>query len=795
MKAPLSWLKDYTDINVPVEEYAEKMIMTGNGVEGIIDAGNGMHGVVVGKIEKIEKHPDADKLQICQVNIGTETVQIVTGATNVFEGAYIPVATDGSLLPTGQEIKHGKLRGVMSYGMMCSGEELNIKEEDYPGAGVYGILILQGEPKPGTDIREIVGLNETVIDFEVGANRADCLSILGLARESSATLQTEFRLPSAEIKNESGSINDIVKVDVLAEDLCPRYIARAIKNVKIGPSPKWMQDRLRAAGIRSINNIVDITNFVMLETGQPMHAFDADFIRGNHIIVRRAENGEKIVTLDEKERELDNSMLLITDEGGAIGVAGVMGALNSEITDKTTTVVFESAKFTYANIRKTAKALGLSTEASMRFSKGIEENNCEYAINRACKLAEDMGCEVVGGMIDTRKERPSEKVIVTSAELINGRLGMDIAEEDILSYLNRVFIKTNKRADGMLECTIPFFRQDIDGAADISEEVIRIHGYDKIPMGNVTGKLMTNVPSEREQFNDAIKDILVDTGYYENVTYSFVNDSVFDKLMLPVDHELRKAISIMNPLGDDFKYVTTTLIPTMLNTLALNLNRKNGNVHLFEMSRVFIPKELPLNELPTEKQTLIIAFAGGDFYELKGSVEDVLDSVRVTGTEFVVGGESYFHPYRKAQLLIHNKLAGELGQIHPTVASNFGINEPVYVAQIDLETLFESRKTKLKFAPIPKYPAVERDLAFVMNKDIEAGKLEKIIRRNGGKLLESTELFDVYEGERLGEGLKSIAYSLSFRSLEGTLNDEQINPVLDKIIAAAEKELGAALRK
>lgn len=794
MKAPLSWIKDYVDINVSTDEFVNKMVMTGNGVEGVIDSGNGMHGVLVGKIEKIEKHPDADKLQICQVNIGAETVQIVTGADNVFEGAYVPVATDGCLLPTGQEIKKGKLRGVMSYGMMCSGEELTLKEGDYPGAEVYGILILQGEPEPGTDIRDIVGLNETVIDFEVGANRPDCLSILGVAREASAALEAPFKMPSAEIAKEDGDVNDYVKIEVAAEDLCPRYIARALKNVKIGPSPAWMQDRLRAAGIRSINNIVDITNFVMIETGQPMHAFDGNFIRGSHIIVRRAEEGEKIVTLDEKERELDSSMLLITDEGGPIGIAGVMGALNSEITESTTTVVFESAKFTYANIRRTAKALGLATEASMRFSKGVDEDNCEYAINRACALAEAMGAgEVVGGMIDTRKLSPEKKIIVTTAQKINERLGMDLPEDTIKSYLERVFIKT-KKVDGRLECEIPFFRGDMEGPADISEEVIRMHGYDNIPMGRVTGSIMDSLPSEREVFNDAIKDALVDRGYYENVTYSFTSDSAFDKLGLAEDHALRKAISIMNPLGDDFKYVSTTLVPSMLGTVANNLNHKSGAVHLFEMSRVFLPAELPLKALPQEKQTLIIAITGGDFFELKGIVENVLESVRAIGEDVSAGGEVYFHPGRKAILTLKGEKAGEFGQIHPDVAANFGINEAVYAAELDLDTIFRHRREKIRFTAIPRYPAAERDLAFIVSKDTEARSLKRIIMKNGGKYLEGTELFDIFEGAQLGEGLKSMAYSLSFRSSEGTLSDEQINPAIEKIIAAAEKELGAKLR-
>ncbi|MBE5760033.1 MAG: phenylalanine--tRNA ligase subunit beta [Clostridiales bacterium] len=794
MKAPLSWIKDYVDINVDTEEFVKQMGMTGNAVEGVIDAGNGMHGVLVGKIEKIEKHPDADKLLICQVNIGKETVQIVTGASNVFEGAYIPVATDGSLLPTGQEIKRGKLRGVPSFGMMCSGEELNLTEEDYPGAGVYGILILQGEPEPGSDIRDIVGLNETVIDFEVGANRPDCLSILGIAKEASATLQQPIRIPSDKVEKETGDISEYVKVDVVAEDLCPRYIARALKNVKIGPSPKWMQERLRAAGVRSINNIVDITNFVMLETGQPMHAFDADFLRGSHIIVRRAEDGEKIVTLDEKERDLDSSMLLITDEGGPIGVAGVMGALNSEIKDDTKTVVFESAKFTYANIRKTAKALGLATEASMRFSKGVDEDNCEYAINRACALAEMMGAgEVVGGMIDTRKVRPEKKVIVTTAEKINGRLGMDIPEDAIVSYLERVFIEV-KRENGNLICTIPFFRGDIEGSADLSEEVIRIHGYDNIPMGRVTGSIMDSLPTAREQFNDAIKDTLVANGYYENITYSFTSEAAFDKLCLPADHTLRKAIRILNPLGDDYAYVATTLIPSMLTTVATNLNRKSGALHLFEMSRVFLPKALPLTELPDEKQTLIIAVTGGDFFELKGIVEKVLASVRAVGEDVAAGGECYFHPGRKAQLFLKGEAAGEFGQIHPDVAENFGIHEPVYIAQINLDVLYGHRKQKLSFTQIPKYPAAERDLAFIVPKDTEARSLVRIIKKNGGKYLENVELFDIFEGAQLGEGLKSMAYSLRFRSMEGTLSDEQVGPAIDKIIAAAEAELGAKLR-
>lgn len=797
MLVPYRWLKDYIETDLPVKELAEKMVATGNGVEAITELGADIKNVVVGKIVKLEKHPDADKLQICQIDVGTETLQIVTGADNVFEGALVPVALCGSELPNGMKIKKGKLRGVESYGMLCSGEELCLKESDYPGAEVYGILILSGDWAPGTDIRKVIMKDDTVIEFEIGANRPDCLSVLGIAREAAAALDIPIKIPDAAYsEDKNDDIHNYVNVEVTDTDLCPRYMAKAVKNVKIGPSPDWMQARLRAAGIRPISNIVDITNFVMLETGQPMHAYDDKDIRGRKIIVRRAEDGETMKTLDGKEREFTSSMLLIADAEGPTGIAGIMGGENSEIKQDTKTVIYEAAKFMYGNIRQTSRGLGLATEASMRFSKGVDTANVEYAINRCCQLTEMLGAgEIVGGTIDILSEDLSEKEIVVKAQDINGILGTNLSAMEMKRCLDRVFLKTELDATE-LRVHIPHIRGDIDGKADIAEEVARIYGYDNIPENEVQGRIMA-VKRDMEVFTDLVRHYITGNGFFECITYSFTGKADWDKLLLPEDSFLRRAVKIRNPLGDDTAYMRTTLIADALKVMATNLKHKNKNVKIFEIDKVYLPKELPLTELPEERKKMVLAMSGddSDFYRLKEIVENIFEICRVEGgIDVVAGGEPYFHPGRKALMMLGDKLVGQLGEIHPDVQENFGIPEKVYVAQMDMESLFEASGTKIRFAPLPKYPAIERDIAITVDKDAEAGTIRKAILKNGGKYIENVELFDVYEGEQLGKGKKSLAYALTFRSATGTLTDENIAKDMKRILANLETDFGAALR-
>lgn len=796
MLAPYSWIKDYVKTDADVATVTEKVVMTGNAVEKIHQLGENIKNVVVGRIEKIEKHPDADKLQICMLNVGQEElVQIVTGADNVFEGAYVPVALVGAELPTGTKIKKGKLRGVPSNGMLCSGEELELKEEDYPGAGVYGILILKEEAPLGMDIRELLNLNDTVFEFEVGANRPDCLSILGVAREVAAAIEAEIEIPVPSFTENSESIDDYVHVTVEDADLCPRYMARAIKNVKIGPSPAWMQARLKAAGVRPISNIVDITNFVMLETGQPMHAFDAKDIHGSHIIVRRAKQDETMTTLDGKERTFTNNMLLITDESGPIGIAGIMGGENSEIKDDTKTVIFESAKFMYGNIRQSARALGMATEASMRFSKGVDAVTTEYAINRACQLVEMLGAgEIVGGAIDVLAEDLTPKKITVIPAKINELLGTELSAETMISLLNRVYIDTQYDGEQIV-CTIPPFRGDMAGSADVAEEVLRIYGYDNIAPEPLKGSVVKGDLSFVEEALDKIKLYLVSEGFYEAITYSFMSEASLDKLMIPADSKLRNAVQIINPLGADTNLMRTTMVPGMLTVASVNLNRKNDSLKLFEVGKVFYPSET-IGVIPDDSRRIVLATTGEgeDFYTLKGYIENMAESLGVKELEFTAGGPDYLHPGRKAMILIDGREFGFIGELGAKAMEGFGIGKRLYIAEIELETLFAACGRSITFKPLPKYPAAERDIAVVVAGNTESGAVRKCILENGGKYIEKADLFDVYAGKQLGDNQKSLAFALSFRAADRTLKEEEINTAMAKILRALETQFDAKLR-
>ncbi|MGE5493875.1 MAG: phenylalanine--tRNA ligase subunit beta [Burkholderiales bacterium] len=793
MIAPYKWLCDYVDMDIAPEELKRKLIMTGCQVEGYRDLGAGLHGVVVGKILTIQKHPDADKLSICSVDVGEETLQIVCGANNIFVGAYVPVAKIGAVLPGGITINKSKLRGVFSCGMLCSGRELELGPEDYPGADVDGIMILQNEPKLGTPLIDLLGLDDTIFEIEVGANRPDCLSMIGVARECAAALDKGIKLPDTSYSEKGGSIYDYVKVTVKDTDLCERYIARAVRNVKIGPSPEWLSKRLKSAGVRSINNIVDITNFVMLETGQPMHAFDYKDIRGAEIIVRRANDGESIVTLDGKERALTNDMLLICDAEGPIGIAGVMGGENSGIKDDTTTVIFESAKFKQGNVRRTVRALGLPTESGMRFSKGVDAAGCKAAMDRALHLVELLGAgEIVSGEIDILSADLTPRKVTVSADSINAKLGTDIKAEDMAALLRRVFIDVSLE-DGKLICDIPSFRGDVTIGEDIAEEVGRMYGYDNIPLVKMTGEVIRGVISAEEKGTDKIRTLLTGLGYNECVTYSFASAVDIEKLKIPEGDELRRMVRIINPLGDEQGYMRTSPLPEMLKVVANNINKKVKDIKLFETGRVYLKND---EGLPDERKYVCIALCEDDgFFTLKGAAENLLEAFGIRKPRFAAEGAAYYHPGRKAAIYAGNSKLGEMGEVHPEVAEAFGIEKRVCVAELSLAALCAAADDTAKYEPLPKFPAVERDIALIVDKSVAAADLLDCIEKHAGQYFESAELFDVYTGDQLGIGKKSLAFKIVFRAKDRTLLDSEANDARDAIADAAKKHFGAKIRE
>jgi len=795
MIAPYKWLCDYIDMNLGPEALSQKLIATGTAVEGYTELGLDIQKVVAGKIIKLEKHPDADKLSVCDVDVGEETLQIVCGANNIFEGALVPVALIGANLPGGLKIKKGKLRGVYSHGMLCSGAELNLTGADYPGADVDGIMILKEDVPLGTTVREILGLTDTVFEIEIESNRPDCLSMLGIARECAASLETNVNLPDTSYTEAQDDIvTNYVGVTVNDCDLCERYIARAVKNVKIGPSPKWLKDRLISAGVRSINNIVDITNFVMLETGQPMHAFDHKDIRGSHIDVRRAQNGEKIVTLDDKERELTDDMLLICDAEGPIAIGGVMGGQNSEIKDDTQTIIFEAAKFSQANVRRTSRSLGLASESSMRFSKGVDTAGCKTAMNRALHLVELLGAgDVVGGEIDILSADLSPRTVTVDAEKINARLGTSMHAKDMAALLRRVFIETD--VDGnTLTCAIPSYRGDISIGEDISEEVARMFGYNNIPNTKMTGEVIRGVVPPEEQCVDRIREVLVGLGCFECVTYSFAAVSEMDKLRLDEDDKLRRMVKILNPLGDEQGYLRTSPVPDMLKVVANNLNMKVNDVRLFETGRIYLP-EGSSKELPDEQKYVCIALCGDeDYFALKGVVENLLESFGISKPVFAPEAGGYYHPGRKATVYADGEKLGEMGEIHPDVASAYDIDKRIYLAELNVHEIASAGNDVRKYTALPRFPAAERDLALIVGETVSAAALQDCIEQNAGEFFESAALFDVYSGAPIEQGKKSMAFSIVFRAPDRTLLDEEANDARDRIVAAAHEAFEAKIR-
>ena len=806
MDTSLSWIKAYVpDLDVTAQEYTDAMTLSGTKVEGFEKMDADLDRIVVGQIDKIEKHPDADKLIICQVNIGTETIQIVTGAPNVKEGDKVPVVLDGGRVAGGHEpgqrvaggikIKKGKLRGVPSNGMMCSIEELGSNRDMYPEAPEYGIYIFQKDVEVGSSAISALGLDDVVFEYEITSNRVDCYSVIGIAREAAATFRKEFHPPVVTPTGNDEDVNDYVKVTVKDQELCPRYTARVVKNIKIGPSPEWMQRRLASVGIRPINNLVDITNYVMEEYGQPMHAYDLDTIAGREIVVRRAEDGEKFVTLDGQEREMDSSVLMICDGEKSIGVAGIMGGENSMITDNVKTMLFEAACFNGTNIRKSAKKIGLRTDASGKFEKGLDPENAQAAIDRACQLVEEMGAgEVVGGMVDVYAEKREPSRVTFDVEKINALLGTDLTKEQMLGYLKLVELEYDEITN---EIVAPTFRQDIHRLADVAEEVARFFGYDNIPTTLPSGEATTGKLSYKLRIEEVARNIAEFCGFSQGMSYSFESPKVFDKLLLPEDSKLRQAIEIRNPLGEDYSVMRTTSLNGMLTSLATNYNRRNKNVKLYELGNVYLPKALPLTELPDERMQFTLGMYGeGDFFSMKGVVEEFFDKIGLHKKETYDpnAGKTFLHPGRQANIIYDGTVVGYLGEVHPDVADIYGIGERAYIAVIDMPEIVARATFDRKYEGIAKFPAVNRDLSMVVPKNIMVGQIEEVIEKNGGAHLESYSLFDLYEGAQIKPGFKSVAYSITFRAKDRTLEESDISKAMDKILAGLEA-MGIELRK
>ena len=795
MNLPMSWLNDYMDIDVEPKAYADRLTMTGSKVEGWESAGDEIENVVAGKVLTCVPHPDSDHLSVCTVDAGTgEELQIVCGAPNVKAGIIVPTALNGAKLPGGFKIKKTKMRGVESNGMLCSHDELGISEDTLGYTPEYGILILPDDTPVGKDIKDIFGLNETVVEFEITSNRPDCFSIIGLARETAASFDKKFTIPEIKFTENNENIADTISVEVLDKDKCKRYCARMVKNVKIAPSPSWMQERLRACGVRPINNIVDITNYVLLEYGQPMHAFDLRDLQDNKIIVRRAEEGEVIKTLDEQDRKLISDDLVIADGGRAVAVAGVMGGFNSEVKDDTTTVIFESATFDAASVRLTAQRIGLRTEASSRYEKGLDYNNTVPAVERACQLVEELGCgENVGGMIDVMGNVEGSITLPFRPEKINAFLGTDIPTETMIKYFDALGIATDTEK---MTVTPPSWRPDLEGEADIAEEVARFYGYDIIPVTLLSGEATCGKKTERQLFSDAIGEELCAQGMYEIYTYTFTSPSVFDKLNVPADSDLRNTVKISNPLGEDTSVMRTTTIASMLDTLSRNYNHRNPSARLFEIGKVFIPTSED-GSLPDEPQKVTIGIYGGktDFYDIKGVCETMFDGLNIKKVRYeAVTDNPTFHPGRCAKITAGGRNIGIIGEIHPAVSRRFGIDTPVYVGELDFEAMFKSADDNIKFRELPKYPAVTRDIAMLVDRAVPVADIEEVIRKAGGATLENVKLFDVYEGEQIAEGKKSVAYSATFRAADRSLTGEEVQTVFDKILKKLEGNIGAQLR-
>ncbi len=808
MNTPISWLKVYVpDLDVELQDYVDAITLSGSHVESWERKDKNLEKIVVGKIEKIERHPDADKLIICQVDIGAETpIQIVTGAPNLKEGDLVPTVLDGGrvagghdggpLPESGIKIKKGKLRGVESAGMMCAIEELGSSRELYPEAPENGVYVFPEDSgvKPGEDAVGALGLHDAVVEYEITSNRVDCFSMIGMAREAAATFGLPFHPPVVPDTSKGGEVEQYASVEVEAADLCPRYCARVVKNLKIGPSPKWMRERLAAQGIRSINNLVDITNYVMEEYGQPMHAFDLDTVADHKIVVKRAKDGDTFITLDGQERNLDSDVLMICDGEKEIGIAGIMGGENSMVTDKITNLLFEAACFDGTNIRLSSKRIGLRTDASSKFEKGLDPNLALEAVNRACQLVEELGCgEVVDGVIDIYPNPVMPWELPFEPEKMNRLLGMNIPEAQMLEYFDRLGLTYQKETNQLI---IPTYRQDLHCMADLAEEVARLYGYDKLPSTLPCGEATVGKKSFEMLVEDVVREVCENNGFSGSMNYSFESPKVYDKLLIPEDSELRNAIVIANPLGEDFSIMRTISLNGMVTSLATNYNRRNKEARLYEIGNIYLPKALPLTELPEERKMLTLGMYGdSDFFTMKGVLEELFQRLGLAGafTYDPQGGYSFLHPGRQAAIRQGDMVIGYLGQLHPEVVDNYDMKGEAYVAVIDLPKLAELATFDRRYEGIARFPASTRDLSMVMDKNIFVGQVEAVIRKHGGKLLESCQLFDVYEGEQIGKDKKSVAYTMTFRAKDRNLEANEVNAIMEKMIEGL-KKLGIELR-
>ena len=794
MNTALSWIKAYVpDLEVSAQEYTDAMTLSGSKVESYQCLDKNLEKIIVGQITKIERHPDADKLIICQVDIGTETIQIVTGAPNVKEGDKVPVVLDGGKVAGGHDggplpeegirIQTGKLRGIESKGMMCSIEELGSSRDMYPDAPELGIYILPQDTPVGVDAVQVLGLHDVVFEYEITSNRVDCYSVVGLAREAAATFRKKFHPPVVKETGNQEDIHDYLTVEVENTELCPRYCARMVKNIKLAPSPEWMQRRLAASGIRPINNLVDITNYVMEEYGQPMHAYDYDQIGGHKIVVKCAKDGDEFQTLDGQLRKLDNTVLMIHDGEKEVGIAGIMGGENSKITDDVKTMVLEAACFDGTNIRLSSKKVGLRTDASGKFEKGLDPNNAEAAIHRACQLVEELGAgEVVGGILDIYPKKRQPVRIKFDADQINNLLGTKIDAEDMKTYFRMLELDFDEETQ---EVIAPTFRQDLNCLADIAEEVARFYGYDNIPTTLPSGEATTGKLSYKLRIEEIAREVAEFSGFSQSMTYSFESPKVFDRLLLPQDDKLREVVTILNPLGEDFSIMRTSPLNGLLTSLSTNYNRRNKDVKLYELANIYLPKALPLTELPDERMQFTLGMYGeGDFYTMKGVVEELFDKLGMVKKVHYDPAcqHPYLHPGRQADIVYEKQVVGYLGELHPEVADNYKLGERTYVAVLDMPSVIPFADFDRKYTGIAKYPAVTRDISMVVPKEILVGQIEDILAQRGGKMLESYQLFDIYEGSQILAGYKSVAYSITFRAKDHTLTDEEVNAVMKKIL-------------
>ena len=805
MNTSLKWIKALVPgLDCTAQEYTDAMTLSGSKVESYEQLDADLDKIVIGQVKKIERHPDADKLVICQVDIGEpELTQIVTGATNVFEGAKVPVVLDGGRVagghdgtktPGGIKIKKGKLRGIESNGMMCSIEELGSTREMFPDAPVNGLYIFGEDAPVGENAVSYLGLDDSVIEYEITSNRVDCFSVLGIAREAAATFDKKFVPPVVTETGNDENVNDIVKVTVKDADLCSRYTARVVKNVKFAPSPKWMQERLRSHGIRPINNLVDITNYVMEEYGQPMHAYDLDTIAGNEIVVRRAAKDEKFVTLDGQERQMDDSVLMICDAEKAIGIAGIMGGENSMITENVHTMLFEAACFDGTNIRKSSKKIGLRTDASAKFEKGLDPNLAMEAMNRACQLVEELGAgEVVGGAVDIYPVKREGIRIPFEPDKYNKLLGTNIDKETMIGYFKKIDLGYDEATNEIL---VPSWRQDLLCDADMAEEVARFYGYDNIGVTLPSGESTAGGKSFKLRMEEKAREVAEFCGFSQAMTYSFESPKVFDKLLIPADSDLRKTVVISNPLGEDYSIMRTLPLNGMLASLSTNFGRRNKDVRLYEMGNIYLPKQVPLTELPEERMQLTFGMYGdGDFFTMKGVVEELLSQLGLRNkAEYDPTADlPFLHPGRKASVVYDGTVIGYLGEVHPTVAANYAIKERVYIAVVDMPEIVSRASFDYKYEGITNFPVSSRDLSMVVPKNILVGDIEKVFDEKGGAYLESYELFDVYEGEQIEKGFKSVAYSLKFRGKDKNLEENDITSAMNKILKGLEK-MGIQLR-